>query len=277
LFHIAEEQTVCEKWCCTGQTFIHPVFDGARKDHLLLLTKTDHTSYPLSQKKQNSSVPEHLRKSMTGEEDPSSILGEPGAPESTHVHHEDPTTSALIAEAAAAAMGVELPVADVDITMAALAAAGDDHGATAAGATTATGADSSSIAAAGTTTTPKKTETRRNKRYREKADEEAADGKKTKAASAGSSVAGSASPSQSHEESLAARRLKDRQRYANMTAEQRQQYNAKRREQYHRQNGTLPFTGLELYCVFIILLNRSIRDSTTANFRLFPHFHAFIG
>jgi hypothetical protein len=39
-----------------------------------------------------------------------------------------------------------------------------------------------------------------------------------------------------HEDLLAARRMKDRQRYATMTAEQRQAYNAKRREQYHRQS-----------------------------------------
>jgi hypothetical protein len=40
----------------------------------------------------------------------------------------------------------------------------------------------------------------------------------------------------SHEDLLAARRLKDRQRYATMTPDQRQAYNAKRREQYHRQS-----------------------------------------
>ena len=45
-----------------------------------------------------------------------------------------------------------------------------------------------------------------------------------------------AKKSQSHEAQLAARRLKDRQRYASMTAEQRQAYNSKRREQYHRQS-----------------------------------------
>ena len=42
--------------------------------------------------------------------------------------------------------------------------------------------------------------------------------------------------SSSHEDLLAARRLKDRQRYATMTPDQRQAYNAKRREQYHRQS-----------------------------------------
>ena len=39
-----------------------------------------------------------------------------------------------------------------------------------------------------------------------------------------------------HEDLLAARRMKDRQRYATMTPDQRQAYNAKRREQYHRQS-----------------------------------------
>ena len=43
-------------------------------------------------------------------------------------------------------------------------------------------------------------------------------------------------PGGTHEDLLAARRMKDRQRYATMTAEQRQAYNAKRREQYHRQS-----------------------------------------
>ena len=43
-------------------------------------------------------------------------------------------------------------------------------------------------------------------------------------------------PGGSHDDLLAARRMKDRQRYATMTADQRQAYNAKRREQYHRQS-----------------------------------------
>jgi hypothetical protein len=47
-----------------------------------------------------------------------------------------------------------------------------------------------------------------------------------------------AKKSQSHEDQLASRRMKDRQRYASMTPDQRQIYNAKRREQYHRQNET---------------------------------------
>lgn len=64
----------------------------------------------------------------------------------------------------------------------------------------------------------KKNEQRR-KRYREKTlEEEAEDNKPAKT-------------SQSHEDQLASRRLKDRQRYASMTPEQRQIYNAKRREQ----------------------------------------------
>lgn len=39
-----------------------------------------------------------------------------------------------------------------------------------------------------------------------------------------------------HEDQLKARREKDRERYAKMTPEQRQNYNAKRRDQYHRQS-----------------------------------------
>lgn len=69
----------------------------------------------------------------------------------------------------------------------------------------------------------KKNEQRR-KRYREKSvEEETGANKITK-------------KSQTHEDQLAARRLKDRQRYANMNPEQRQIYNSKRREQYHRQS-----------------------------------------
>mmetsp|Transcript_5674 Transcript_5674/g.8328 ORF Transcript_5674/g.8328 Transcript_5674/m.8328 type:complete len:572 (+) Transcript_5674:141-1856(+) len=49
------------------------------------------------------------------------------------------------------------------------------------------------------------------------------------------SPATASTSSSSHEDHLAARRLKDRQRYASMTPEQRQSYNAKRRAQYHRQ------------------------------------------
>jgi|EP00979_Chaetoceros_neogracilis_P003839 hypothetical protein len=40
----------------------------------------------------------------------------------------------------------------------------------------------------------------------------------------------------SHEEHLASRRQKDRERYASMSHEQREVYNCKRREQYHRQS-----------------------------------------
>ena len=42
----------------------------------------------------------------------------------------------------------------------------------------------------------------------------------------------------SHEEHLASRRQKDRERYASMSHEQREVYNCKRREQYHRQSET---------------------------------------
>jgi hypothetical protein len=42
----------------------------------------------------------------------------------------------------------------------------------------------------------------------------------------------------SHEEHLASRRQKDRERYASMSHEQRDVYNCKRREQYHRQSNT---------------------------------------
>lgn len=40
----------------------------------------------------------------------------------------------------------------------------------------------------------------------------------------------------SHEQHLASRRQKDRERYASMTKDQREAYNKKRREQYHRQS-----------------------------------------
>mmetsp|Transcript_57277 Transcript_57277/g.85341 ORF Transcript_57277/g.85341 Transcript_57277/m.85341 type:complete len:556 (+) Transcript_57277:125-1792(+) len=49
------------------------------------------------------------------------------------------------------------------------------------------------------------------------------------------SPATASTSSSSHEDHLAARRLKDRQRYASMTPGQRQSYNSKRRAQYHRQ------------------------------------------
>lgn len=41
-----------------------------------------------------------------------------------------------------------------------------------------------------------------------------------------------------HEQHLATRRQKDRERYASMSSEQRESYNCKRREQYHRQSET---------------------------------------
>lgn len=43
-------------------------------------------------------------------------------------------------------------------------------------------------------------------------------------------------PNFSHEQHLASRRMKDRERYASMTPDQREIYNSKRREQYHRQS-----------------------------------------
>ena len=64
----------------------------------------------------------------------------------------------------------------------------------------------------------------RRKRYREKSvEDDTVDNKPAK-------------KSQSHEDQLAAHRLFDRQQFANMTPEQRQVYNAKRREQCHRQS-----------------------------------------
>jgi hypothetical protein len=140
----------------------------------------------------------------------------------------DAATSVLIAEAAAAAM--EAAVADVDITAAALAAQDaaaeehDHHQQDAVAAVAAAEEAAAAVAAA----TAKKNEQRR-KRYREKVVEEHESkmaGKKAKALD----------NSHSHEESLAARRSKDRMRYANMTGDQRQQYNSKRRDQYHRQS-----------------------------------------
>ena len=148
---------------------------------------------------------------------PTNVLGGTGH----HHHHtyddKDPT-SALIAEAAAAAMEVEIPVEDVDVTAAALAAQVGGH-------------EPHDTTSNQVVVAAKKNHEPRRKRYRgDKADDEGHDGKKVKPAPGGSVA------SQSHEEALAARRLKDRQRYANMTPDQRQQYNAKRREQYHRQS-----------------------------------------
>ena len=45
-----------------------------------------------------------------------------------------------------------------------------------------------------------------------------------------------AKKSQNHEDQLATRRMKDRQRYANITQDQRLVYNSKRCDQYHRQS-----------------------------------------
>jgi hypothetical protein len=71
----------------------------------------------------------------------------------------------------------------------------------------------------------KKNEQRR-KRYREKSVEDEAD----------PPIKKQATTQASHEDQLASRRMKDRQRYAGMTPDQRQVYNAKRRDQYHRQS-----------------------------------------
>lgn len=125
----------------------------------------------------------------------------------------DPT-SAMIAQAAAAA--VEAAAVDVDVTAAANAAA-----------LAVEDAESKAAAAAEQEALAKKNEQRR-KRYREKAvDEDTKDGSASSAAK---------KKPQTHEELLAARRMKDRQRYANMTPDQRRSYNSKRREQYHRQS-----------------------------------------
>lgn len=110
----------------------------------------------------------------------------------TKENEEHKDTSAIIAEAAAAAVAAAVEVEDADVTAAALAVKTEEE------------------------THAKKNEQRR-KRYREKTvEEDAADSKPSKKAP-------------SHEDQLAARRLKDRQRYANMTPEQRQVYNSKRR------------------------------------------------
>jgi hypothetical protein len=71
----------------------------------------------------------------------------------------------------------------------------------------------------------KKNEQRR-KRYREKSVDDEAD----------PPIKKQATTQASHEDQLASRRMKDRQRYAGMTPDQRQVYNAKRRDQYHRQS-----------------------------------------
>lgn len=118
------------------------------------------------------------------------------------------TTSALIAQAAFAAVNAAL---DVDVN------------AVAALAVEAVEAEETKVAAEDAAQL-KKNEQRR-KRYREKTVEEETqpDGPPKKKGSL------------SHEEQLAARRMKDRERYATMTAEQRRAYNSKRRDQYHRQ------------------------------------------
>lgn len=77
--------------------------------------------------------------------------------------------------------------------------------------------------------TKKKNEQRR-KRYREKQSEIIANDSESYNSKRSRLSGGS-----NHDEQLTCRRLKDRERYANMTPEQRQVYNSKRREQYHRQ------------------------------------------
>jgi len=137
---------------------------------------------------------------------------------------------AMIAEAAAAAVAA---VGDVQLAVdAALAAERNDEGAAAAVAAVAAAAQATE--AENTTNTAfevdaetKKSEQRR-KRYHES----------LKSIEEGDSPPAKkqATTQQSHEDQLASRRLKDRQRYASMNPEQRQIYNSKRRDQYHRQS-----------------------------------------
>jgi hypothetical protein len=132
----------------------------------------------------------------------------------------DKETSVMIAEATAAA--IEAVDISVDISAAADVAALALEATTNASVSTDNKDELDEIHA-------KKNEQRR-KRYREKS----LDPQETDKSSVDGSKKGK--KSMSHEEQLAARRLKDRQRYAGMSEEQRMAYNAKRREQYHRQN-----------------------------------------
>lgn len=128
-------------------------------------------------------------------------------------------------------------VGDVQLAVdAALAADGNNNGGDAAAAVAAVAAASvkheamnaANMAAADLDAIDaenKKNEQRR-KRYREKSVEEEAPPPNKKQANA----------PHSHEDQLADRRKKDRLRYACMTPDQRQVYNSKRREQYHRQS-----------------------------------------
>mmetsp|Transcript_23873 Transcript_23873/g.26633 ORF Transcript_23873/g.26633 Transcript_23873/m.26633 type:complete len:550 (+) Transcript_23873:67-1716(+) len=136
---------------------------------------------------------------------------------------------AMIAEAAAAAVAA---VGDVQLAVdAALAAERNDEGAAAAvaavaAAAQATEAENTTNIALEVDAEMKKIEQR--KRYHEnlKSVEEGENPPAKK----------QRTNQESHEEQLASRRLKDRQRYASMNPEQRQIYNSKRRDQYHRQS-----------------------------------------
>jgi hypothetical protein len=144
----------------------------------------------------------------------------------------------MIAEATAAAI-VAAAVGQVDVSAAENAAALD-------AATAATLIDAADVpmSVPDETTPPpiddanvKKNENRR-KRYREKTFDEI----EAEFPDNGDDISITSSQKKkgivggTHEDLLAARRMKDRQRYATMTADQRQAYNAKRREQYHRQS-----------------------------------------
>lgn len=138
---------------------------------------------------------------------------------------QDQDTTALIAEATAAAIEAGSTLDD-DVTAAAHAAA--LAAASAAFEIEASGTvvmNSTEDVMEGSTAAEKKNEQRR-KRYREKTLDDGNNSRTDSKRSTGSS----------HSDLLASRRLKDRERYANMTPEQRMIYNAKRREQYHRQN-----------------------------------------
>jgi len=137
----------------------------------------------------------------------------------------------MIAEAAAAAVAA---VGDVQLAVdAALAADRHDEGATAAAVAAVAAAQANEISdatiAVGNESEidadVKKNEQRR-KRYREKSVEEdyLQPEKKLK------------KKWETRDEELASRRLKDRERYAGMTPDQREEYNKKRREQYHKQS-----------------------------------------
>jgi len=145
----------------------------------------------------------------------------------------DVDTSAMIAEAAAAAV---FAVGDVQLAVdAALAADRNNNGGDAAAAVAAVAAavkneamnvaDNAAADLDAIDAETKKNEQRR-KRYREKSVEDEVPPPSKK----------QASTMHSHEDQLASRRMKDRERYASMTPEQRHVYNAKRREQYHRQS-----------------------------------------